>query len=89
MLSKISDKFMLSGDCENRVTQLLRITQQYARVAQSVAAPRMQDALADLEDALSDLIAGLEGASQDDWADAEYSGEAERERQSWQPSRVA
>jgi hypothetical protein len=87
--SSVPNTFTLSDDCDIRVTQLLRITQQYARVAQSAAAPRMQDALADLEDTLTDLIAGLEGARQDDWADAEYSGKAERERQGWQPLRVA
>ena len=43
--------------------------------------PRLQDAPTDLEDALSDQIATLDNAAQDDLADAEESGAADRERQ--------
>ena len=84
-----SDTFTLSGDYENRVAQLLRLTQHQARIAQAAAAPRMQDALTELEDALSDQIAALDRAADDDKADAEASGEAERERQAWHPLRAA
>ena len=59
------------------------------RLTQAQAAPRMQDALVGLEDALTDQIAWLENAAEDDKADAEASGEAERERQSWRPLRAA
>ena len=59
------------------------------RLAQPEAAPRMQDALVGLDDALSDQIAWLENAAADDRADAEDSGEAERERQAWRPLRAA
>src|SRR5690242_16353161 len=85
----VADTFTLSGDREGRIVQLLRITQEHARTAQLAASPRMQDALVDLEDSLSDLIASLEVARQEDWADAEYSGEAARERQRWQPARMS
>ena len=49
----------------------------------------MQDALTGLDDTLSDQIAWLENAAEDDKADAEESGEAERERQAWHPLRAA
>jgi hypothetical protein len=49
----------------------------------------MQDALADLENSLSDHLAALANAAEDDKADAEASGEAERERRSWHPLRAA
>ena len=49
----------------------------------------MQDALAELEDALSDHLAAIETAADDDKADAEDSGEAERERRAWRPLRAA
>jgi hypothetical protein len=49
----------------------------------------MLEALAGLEDALSDQIAWLENAAEDDKADAEEFGEAERERQAWRPLRAA
>ena len=83
------DTFTLSGDPEIRVAQLLRLTQHHARIAQATAAPRMQDALTELEDALSDQLAALDNAADDDKSDAEEAGEAERQRRSWRPLRVA
>ena len=82
------DTFSLAGDYESRVAQLLSITRHQARVAQVAAAPRMQDALVELEDAISDHLAALDNAAEDDKADAEASGEAERERQAWRPLRT-
>ena len=81
------DTFSLS-DYESRVSQLLSITRHQARVAQVAAAPRMQDALVELEDAISDHLAALDSAAEDDKADAEASGKAERERQAWRPLRT-
>ena len=49
----------------------------------------MQDALTELEEALADQLGALEFAADADLADAEESGEAERERQSWRPLRAA
>ena len=83
------DTFTLTGDYENRVLEALKVAQHQARLAQAGAAPRMQDALVGLEDALSDQIAWLENAAEDDKADAEERGDAERERQSWRPLRAA
>ena len=79
----------LSGDPESRITQLLQLLQHHARVAQAMAAPRMQDALTELEDAISDHLAALDRAAEDDKADAEATGEAARERQAWHPMRAA
>jgi hypothetical protein len=84
-----SDTFTLAGDFGIRVLEAPRVAQHQVRLAQAQAAPRMQDALVGLEDALSDQIAWLENAAEDDKADAEASGEAERERQSWRPLRAA
>ena len=83
------DTFTLTGDYENRVLEALKVAQHQASLAQAGAAPRMQDALVGLENALSDQIAWLENAAEDDKADAEESGDAERERQSWRPLRAA
>jgi hypothetical protein len=89
MRNRVPDTFTLSGDYENRVLEALRVAQQQVGLAQPEAAPRMQSALVGLEDALSDQIAWLENAAEDDKADAEESGEAEREREAWRPLRAA
>jgi hypothetical protein len=83
------DTFILSGDYDNRVLEVLKVAQHQVRLAQGAAAPRMQDALVGLEDALSDQIAWLENAAEDDNADAEDFGEAERERRAYYPLRAA
>ena len=83
------DIVILTGDYENRVLEVLKVAQHQVRIAQAGAAPRMQDALVGLEDALSDQIAWLENAAEADKADAEESGEAECDRQSWRPLRAA
>jgi len=85
----VSDMFTLSGDHEQRLVQVLKIARHLARVAQGPADRHMQDALAALEDALADHLAAIETAADDDKADAEDSGEAERERRAWRPLRAA
>ena len=90
MQTDVPAMFTLSGDYEHRVLEVLRVAQHQVRLAQAGAAPpRMQDALVGLEDALSDQIAWLENAAEDDKADAEESGEAERERRAYYPLRAA
>src|SRR5215469_7291266 len=79
----VPETFTLSGDYADRVAQLLRITQQHARIAQGGATPRVQEALTEIEDAIADQLAALDKAAEDDWADAEASGNAERRRRSW------
>ena len=78
----------LSGDHATRVAQLLRIAQQEARLAQRDASARSYDALTELDDALSDQLAALAVAADDDAADAEATGAAERERRAWHPLRT-
>ena len=85
----VPDTFTLSGDNVNRITQLLRLAQRHTRLDQVIVGPHLQDALSDLEDTLSDQIAALDKAAQDDLADAEESGAAERERRAWRPLRAA
>ena len=49
----------------------------------------MQDALPNSKTTLTDQLATIENAKDDDEADAEDAGEAERERQAWRPLRAA
>ena len=88
-VNSVPDTFTLTGDSESRVAQLLRIAQLQARVAQTAGSPRLQNALIALEDAIADQLAALNNAAEDDKADAEVSGAAERRRQSWRPLRAA
>jgi hypothetical protein len=77
--------FTLSGDTISRITQLLRLAQRHARLDRVMIGPHLQNALTDLEDALSDQIAALDNAAQDDLADAEESGAADRQRRASYP----
>jgi hypothetical protein len=76
----VPDTFILSGDNVSRIIQLLRLAQRHARLDQVMVGPHLQNALTDLEDMLSDQIAALDNAAQDDLADAEESGAADRQR---------
>ena len=84
--NSVPDTFTLSGDDEQRLTQLLELARHQARAAQTAAAPRMQDALTDIEDTLADHLAALANALEDDEADAEALGDPGR---SWRPLRAA
>jgi hypothetical protein len=86
---EMEDNVALVGNLDDRVVQLLQMARHYARVTQSGARPRKQDALTELEDTLTDQLAALENADEDDKADSEFSGEAEREKQAWRPLRAA
>ena len=57
------DTFTLVGDYESRVTQLLELARQQARVAKALAAPRMHEALTELDYILEDQIAALASAT--------------------------
>ena len=80
--------FALTGDHEASLTQLLRIAQQEAQLAQRSASRRMEDALIEVEHALAEQLAVLVLANEEDAADAEASGAMERERQAWRPLRA-
>ena len=84
--NSVPDTFTLTGDDKSGLTQLLELPRHQARVAQTAAAPRMQDALTELEDALADRIAALSNAAEDDQADSEALGDPGR---SWRPLRAA
>jgi hypothetical protein len=87
--TQVPDTFTLAGDYEQRLVQVLEIARHLARVAQGPADRHMQDALAQLEDTLTDHLAAIETAADDDMANAEDSGEAERERRAYYPLRAA
>ena len=84
--NSVPDTFTLSGDNESRLAQLLELRDTKRALAQTAAAPRMQDALTDIEDALADQLAALANALEDDKADAEAAGDLGR---SWRPLRAA
>jgi hypothetical protein len=84
--NSVPDTFTVTGDDQSRLTQLLELARQQARVAQTAAAPRTQDALANFEDAIADQIAALANAAEGDKADAEALGDPGR---SWRPLRAA
>jgi hypothetical protein len=85
----MQETLTLTGDHESRLAQLLRVAQQEARSAQRTANPRMEDALIEVENVLADQLATLALATEDDAAEAEASGTAERERRAWRPMRAA
>ena len=64
------DTFTLGGDHESRVTQLLELARQQARVANALLRPRTREALTELDYILEDQVAALADATDDDKADA-------------------
>ena len=82
----ISNTFSLTGESLDRLRQALRVALHQARVTQSSGYGRhVEDALVEVEDTIADQLANIENAVDDDRAEAEETGEAERERQSWFP----
>jgi hypothetical protein len=80
----VSDTFSLSGEYLDRLRQALQVASHQARVAQSGDYGRhVEDALLELEDTLGAELARIERALDDDKAEAEETGEAERERRSY------
>jgi hypothetical protein len=73
--------FPLSGERLDRLRQALKVVGHQARVAQTGGYGRhVEDALTEIEEAITDHLARIENARDDDKAEAEESGEAERER---------
>jgi hypothetical protein len=82
----VFDMFSLSGDRLDRLRQALGVAVHQVRVAQdSGYGHHVEDALTEIEEAIGSHLARMEIAVEDDKADAEESGEAERERRSWFP----
>ena len=76
--------FFLSGERLDRLRQVLKVAGHQARVAQHGGYGRhVEDALAEIEEAVIDHLARIENAVDDDQADAEETGEAERERRAY------
>jgi hypothetical protein len=79
----VPDTFALSGDPVNRVRQALEIARHQIRVAWADADWRLEDVLIDGEEAIADQLARIDAALADAEADAEESGEAERQRRAY------
>lgn len=86
---EMEDSIALTGNWADHVVQLLRMTGHFARLAQLEARPHKLDALNELDALVTDQLAALENADEDDRADAEESGEAERKRRAYYPLRAA
>ena len=84
------DVFTLKGDPLSRAMAALRVARQQVRLAYADADSwRMETALSDAEDEIGVLLSRIEGASDDDAAETEASGEADAQRQAWLPLRAA
>ena len=80
----VSDTFSLSGERLNRLRQALKVAGHQARIAQNGSYGRhVADALAEIEETIIDHLARIENALDDDKAEAEESGEAERSRRTY------
>ena len=78
------DTFFLSGESLERLQQALKVASHQARVAQHAEYGRhVEETLADIEEAIIDHLARIENALEDDKAEAEESGEAERTRRTY------
>jgi hypothetical protein len=81
------DPFYLSGETMDRFRQALTIARYQARIAQNGGYGRhTEDVLVEVEAEMAAYLTRIRGALDHDKAEAEESGEAERERQSWFPS---
>ena len=82
----VSDTFSLSGERLERLRQALKMAGHKARVAQISGYGRhVEDALTEIEEVISDHLARIDNALDDDKAEAEESGEAERVRRAYFP----
>jgi hypothetical protein len=79
----VLDTFTLSGEPVSRARQALEIARQQLKVAWGHGDWRLEDALADGEEAIADQLARIDAALADAEADAEESGEAERQRRAY------
>ena len=80
----VSDTFFLSGECLDRLRQALKVTGHQARVAQHCGYGRhVEEALVEVEETITDYLARIDNAVDDDQAEAEVTGEAERERRAY------
>ena len=82
----VPNTFSLSAEYLERVRQALKVARHQARVAQTGGYGRnVEDALSQIEEAIGGHVARIEDALDDDKAEAEASGDAERERRTYFP----
>ena len=80
----VSDTFTLSGERLERLRQVLKVAVHQAHAAQSSGYGRhVEDVLAEIEETIGDHLVRIEHALDDDKAEAEDSGEAERIRRTY------
>ena len=76
--------FYLSSESLERLLQALEVAGHQTRVAQQAGYGRhVADALAEIKETIIDHLARIENALDDDKAEAEESGEAERTRRTY------
>lgn len=81
-----TDTFTLADNGLTRALEALQVAKHQVRLAQSATSSwQIEAALTEIEDDLSDCLARIHDALESDIADAEESGEVERERRSWFP----
>jgi hypothetical protein len=82
----VSDTFTLSGELLDRLRQALKVAAHQARLAQNADYGRnLVDALVETEELAADQLARLNAALDDDRAEAEDLGLAERQRRASYP----
>jgi hypothetical protein len=82
----VYDTFSLSGERLNRLRQALKVAGHQARIARNCGyGHHVAGALAEIEETIIDHLARIEIALDDDKAEAEESGEAERSRRTYFP----
>ena len=82
----VSDTFTLSGENIDRLRQALKVVAHQARLAQAADYGRnVVDALVETEELARDQLARIDGALEDDRAEAEDQGVAERQRRASYP----
>lgn len=87
----MDDIVTLAGDPLARITQALQVAKHQLRLGQTALPGRhLEDALVDVEQAIADALARIRDAVDDDHADDEETGQADRQRQAWySPYRAA
>jgi hypothetical protein len=80
----VSDTFLLSGEHLDRLRRALEVAGHQSRAAQHGGYGRhVDDTLAEVEETISDHLARIESALDDDKAEAEELGVAERSRRAY------
>ena len=85
-MAPVADQFTLSGEHLDRLRQALKVVAHQSRLAQSGDYGRnVVDMLTETEELAASALARLDGAADDDRAEAEDLGIAERQRRASYP----